>query len=86
MLNQIRSRHMIDTHITEIEFVENSDTFFRDSIKKTQLFRFREWSQTKESLLARLVGGTMAIQDLPSEVSKSQIINVSRKTFLTFGL
>ena len=36
MLNQIRSRHIIDTHITGIGFVENSDTFFRDSIKKTQ--------------------------------------------------
>jgi len=77
---------MIDTHITEIGFIENSDTFFRDSIRKTQLFRFRDWSQTKERLLARLVGGTMAIQDLPSEVSKSQIINVSRKTSVTFGL
>ena len=77
---------MIDTHITEIGFIENSDTFFRDSIRKTQLFRFRDWSQTKESLLSRLVGGTMAIQDLQSEVSKSQIINVSRKTSVTFGL
>lgn len=86
MLNQIRSRHIIDTHITEIGFIENSDTFFRDSIRKTQLFRFRDWSQTKERLLARLVGGTMAIQDLQSEVSKSQIINVSRKTSVTFGL
>jgi len=77
---------MIDTHITEIGFIENSDTFFRDSIRKTQLFRFRDWSQTKERLLARLVGGTMAIQDLQSEVSKSQIINVSRKTSVTFEL
>jgi len=77
---------MIDTHITEIGFIENSDTFFRDSIRKTQLFRFRDWSQTKERLLARLVGGTMAIQDLQSEVSKSQIIKVSRKTSVTFGL
>ena len=77
---------MIDTHITEIGFIENSDTFFRDSIRKTQLFRFRDWSQTKKRLLARLVGGTMAIQDLQSEVSKSQIINVSRKTSVTFGL
>ena len=77
---------MIDTHITEIGFIENSDTFFRDSIRKTQLFRFRDWSQTKERLLSRLVGGTMVIQDLQSEVSKSQIINVSRKTSVTFGL
>ena len=77
---------MIDTHITEIGFIENSDTFLRDSIRKTQLFRFRDWSQTKKRLLARLVGGTMAIQDLQSEVSKSQIINVSRKTSMTFGL
>ena len=77
---------MIDTHITEIGFIENSDTLFRDSIRTTQLFRFRDWSQTKERLLARLVGGTMAIQDLQSEVSTSQIINVYRKTSMTFGL
>jgi|GEM_PF-1168698 hypothetical protein len=84
MLNQIRSIRMIAIHLAGVGFIVNSDTFFRDSIKETHYLVCGAWNQAKEYLLTRLVGGTMAIQDLLGDVSKSQFFGVSRKTVLTF--